>query len=76
MPEFNLTEEQVGVLAADGSIVSHPSQDIYGHRYDKVNATRKYLTHAGKRYFVVLPTNADSEENTYKFPAMKPSAKE
>lgn len=76
MPEFNLTEEQIGELAPDGSITKHPKLDIRGQEYQRGNATRKSLTHAGKRYFVVLPPNSDSEDNRFNFPAAKPAAKE
>lgn len=78
MPEFNLIEDQVGKLADDGNIVSHPKLDILGNRYDKGNATRKYLAQGGKRFFVVLPLNTDSDENTFKLPPslFKPAPKE
>ncbi len=76
--EFILTPDMVGELAADGSITKHPALDIFGREYQKVNATRKYLTLGGRRVFVVIPTGKDSDENTYQLegePAPAPIAK-
>ena len=72
MPDFVLIPDQIGELAADGSITKHPSLDILGNEYSRVNATRKPI---GKGRFVVIPTGKDSEDNVYTVLADKPAPK-
>ena len=75
MPDFLLTPDQLGDLAPDGSIVAHPTHDIFGQEYNRINATRKQMTLGGKRVFVVIPVGKDSEENVYKMAGEKSLAK-
>ncbi len=70
MPEFILTDEQIGQLADDGGIIKHPALDIFGSHYDRGNATRKRLS---KTQFVVIPAGKDSEDNTFKLPVTPPA---
>ncbi len=65
MPKFQLTPEQLGEIASDGTIAKHPELDIFGSPYEARSATRKRLKLGGKRVFVVIPPGKDSDDNTY-----------
>jgi hypothetical protein len=75
MPDIHLTDEQIGTLNPDGSILTHPALDILGLPYDKLNITRKQITLGGKRVFVCIPTGHDKEDNVYKQAAKAPAPK-
>lgn len=72
MPEYVLIPDQIGELASDGSITKHPTLDIQGNEYARVNATRKPIS---KTRFVVIPAGKDSEDNVYTVLSDKPAPK-